>query len=108
MSAFDQPNVTRARTLLGVLLSELNALTFAQKLKHRPPNRAAVEEMLDTAFVADKPEPFVDEESRDGAGWHSPKSSVPNPQGHPKGTQPVTAPATWNDAEPVESVPALG
>src|SRR2546427_12021484 len=83
--AFDQSDVPRARSLLRVLGSELDALTFTQQLEHRPPHRAAVEEMLDTALVADESEPFVDEEACDCPGRHTRSPPFRTPQGHPQG-----------------------
>jgi hypothetical protein len=47
-----------------------------------------VEEVLDAAFVPDESETLVDQEASNCPGWHNPTPSVPNPQGHPKGTQP--------------------
>jgi hypothetical protein len=38
-----------------------------------------VEEVFDAGFVADEPEAFVDEESRDCPGRHNPKPSVRPP-----------------------------
>src|ERR1700730_4848213 len=57
-SAFDEPNTPGARTRLRVLRSEFDARALAQKFEHRAPHRAAVEEMLDSAFVANEPEAF--------------------------------------------------
>src|SRR6478672_7219833 len=62
---FDQANLTGAGTLAGLLGREFHPLAFAQQLEHRTPNRAAVEEMLDAAFVADKPEALVDQQPCD-------------------------------------------
>jgi hypothetical protein len=56
----DESNVAGAWTFLGVLGRELDALTFAKQLEHRAADRASMEEVLDPAFVADKPKPFVD------------------------------------------------
>jgi hypothetical protein len=58
--AFDEPHVAGARTLLRVFRCELDALTFAQQLEHGPADRAAMEKVFDSAFIADEPEPFVD------------------------------------------------
>ena len=57
-SAFDQPDITGARALLGFLRSELHALAFAEQLEHRTANGAAVKEMLKPALVADEPKPL--------------------------------------------------
>src|SRR2546428_3343855 len=89
-SAFDQTDIARARALLGFFGSELHTLAFAQQLEHRAAHRAAMKEMLNSAFVADEPKSLVNEEPCDCPGWHNPKPSVPNPQEYPKGTRPVT------------------
>ena len=60
-SAFDKPYVAGAWPLLGILRGELHTLTFAQQFEHGAPHRAAVEEVLDSAFVADEPEALVDQ-----------------------------------------------
>jgi hypothetical protein len=66
-----------------------------------------MEEMFDSALVADEPEPLVDQEACNCAGWHSPKPSVPNPSGISRGTQPVTGACDGTrarrDAEPAKS-----
>src|SRR5262249_31181200 len=87
--AFDQANVTGARALLRLFRRELDALPFAQQLKDRAAHGAAVEEVLDSVLVADETEPFVDQEACDCPRRHT-RPSVPDPQGYPKGTQPVT------------------
>ena len=92
-SAFDQADVAGARTFLGIFRSELDALAFAQQLEHRAADRAAVEEVFDPAFVADEPEPLVDEEPCDCPGWHTRSPPFRTPEEYPKGTQPVRAPA---------------
>jgi hypothetical protein len=76
---FDQANIAGAGALLGVFGRELDPLPFAQELEHGPPDRAAVEEVLDSALVPDEPEAFVYEQPCDSPGWHNPKPSVPNP-----------------------------
>jgi hypothetical protein len=60
-SAFDQADLTGARTLAGLFRRELDALTFAQQLEHGASDRAAMEEMLDPTFVADEAEALVDQ-----------------------------------------------
>src|SRR4051812_38916085 len=74
---FDQTNVAGARTLLRVLRRELDPLTFPQQFEHGAAHRAAMEEMLDAAFVADESEPLVDEQPCDCPRWHTPNPSVP-------------------------------
>src|SRR5204862_5519012 len=82
---FDQPDVACARTLLRLFRRELDALPFAQQLEHRPPNRAAVEEVFYTAFVPYKAEPLVNEQPCDCSGWHTRSPPVSNPGGYPDG-----------------------
>jgi hypothetical protein len=66
-----ETNVTGARSLLRLLRSELDALTLAKQLKNGAPNRAAMKEVLDSAFIADKPETLVDQKPCDRAGRHT-------------------------------------
>jgi hypothetical protein len=68
---FYETNISRARTLLRFLRSELDALTFAKQLEHGAANGAAMKEVFDPTFIADEPEPFVDEKPSDRAGWHT-------------------------------------
>jgi hypothetical protein len=68
--AFDQPDVAGAGSFLGFFWSEFDALPLAKELEDGAAHRAAVEEVLDPAFVADESEPFVNEEACDSAGWH--------------------------------------
>ena len=68
---FYETDVSGAWTLLRILRSELDALTFAEQLEHRAANRAAMKEVFDPAFIADEPEPFVDEKPCDRAGRHT-------------------------------------
>ena len=70
-SAFDKPYVAGARSLLGILGGEFHTLAFAQQFEHGAPHRAAVEEVLNSAFVADKPEALVDQQPSDSAVWHT-------------------------------------
>ena len=67
----DESNVAGARSLLRLLRSELNALAFTQQLKHCAPDRAAMKEMFDSPFIADKPETLVDQKPCDRAGRHA-------------------------------------
>jgi hypothetical protein len=64
-------NVAGARSLLRFLRSELDALAFAQQLKYCAPDRAAMKEMLDSPFIADKPETLVDQKPCDRPGRHA-------------------------------------
>ena len=70
-SAFDQANIAGARAFAGVFGGELDALPFAQQLKHRAPDGAAVEEVFDAALVSDEPESFVYEEACYCPGRHT-------------------------------------
>jgi hypothetical protein len=71
LSAFDQTDFASARTLARLFRRELDTLTFAQQLEHGAPDRAAVEEVLDSAFVADEAEALVDQKPSDRPGWHT-------------------------------------
>ena len=68
---FYEANVSCARTLLRILRSELDALTFAEQLENGAADRTPMEEVLDSAFIADKPETLVDQEPCDRAGRHT-------------------------------------
>jgi hypothetical protein len=68
---FYEANVTGAGTLLRFLRSELDALTFAKQLEHRTADGAAMKEVFDPTFIADEPEPLVDEKPCNGAGRHT-------------------------------------
>jgi hypothetical protein len=57
---FNQPHVSRPRTLLGFLDGELDPLAFPKQLEHRAANRAAMKEMLQAGFITNEPEAFVD------------------------------------------------
>src|SRR6478672_7097558 len=69
-SALDEPHVTGARALGGILFGELDALAFAEQLEHLAADGTAVEEVLCAALVADEPETLVDQEPCDCAGRH--------------------------------------
>ena len=68
---FYETNVSGARSLLRFLRSELDALTFAKQLEDGAANRAAMKEVFDSTFIADKPEPLVDQKPCDRAGRHT-------------------------------------
>jgi hypothetical protein len=57
---FDETHVSSARTFLGFLDRELDALAFPEQLEHRATHRAAVKEMLQAGFITDEPEALVD------------------------------------------------
>ena len=67
----DQANVSGAWTFRGFLDLEIDALPFAQQLEHGAAHRAAMEEMLDTSFVADEAEALIDEKSSDSTRRHT-------------------------------------
>jgi hypothetical protein len=60
---FDQPDFTGPRALAGLFGREFHPLSFPQELEDRSAHGAAMKEVLDTAFVADEPEPLVDKKS---------------------------------------------
>jgi hypothetical protein len=66
-----EADVSGARPLLRFFRSELDALTFAQQLKNRAADGAAMKEVLDSTFIANEPEAFVDQEPCDRAGRHT-------------------------------------
>ena len=68
-SALDQPNVAGPRALGGLFGRELHSLALAEQLENRAADGAAVEEVFDATLIADEPEPLVDEEACDSAGW---------------------------------------
>jgi hypothetical protein len=70
-SAFDEPNFSGAGSFAGFFLRELDALTFPQQLEDRSAYRAAMEEMFDSAFIADESETFVDQKASDRPGRHT-------------------------------------
>src|SRR6267378_3297372 len=88
--AFDQTDITRARAFLGFFGRELHTLAFAKQFEHRAAHRAAMKEVLNSAFVADEPKSLVNEEPCDCPGRHNPKPSVRTPRGIPRGLRPVT------------------
>jgi hypothetical protein len=68
---FYEANVAGARALLRFLRSELDALAFTQQLEDGAPDRAAMEEVFDSSFIADKPETLVDQKTCDRTGRHA-------------------------------------
>jgi hypothetical protein len=68
--AFDQSNVTGARSLRGFLGREFHALTLAQQFEDCAAHGAAMEEVLDATFIAYESKTFVDEEACDSPGRH--------------------------------------
>jgi hypothetical protein len=71
VSAFDQADFAGARAFAGFFDGELDALPLAKQLENRTSHRAAVEEVLDTALVADESESLVDQKASDRPGWHT-------------------------------------
>jgi hypothetical protein len=55
-----ETDISGARPLLRFLRSELDALTFSQQLENGAANGAAMKEMFDSSFIANKPESLVD------------------------------------------------
>jgi hypothetical protein len=72
----NQPNFTGPWPLLGLLDGEVDTLTFSEQLEDRPADGTTVEEVLDSSFVADKAEPFVNQQSCDRSAWHSGPSQI--------------------------------
>jgi hypothetical protein len=70
-SVFDQPDFAGARTLAGFFLREFDSLAFAQQLEYRAAHRAAVEEVLDSRFVANESETLIDQKASDRPGRHT-------------------------------------
>jgi hypothetical protein len=68
--AFDQADFAGARSLARFFRRELHALPFSKQLEHGASHRTAVEEMLDSAFVADESKALVDQKSSDRPAWH--------------------------------------
>jgi hypothetical protein len=71
VSAFDQADFAGARAFAGFFDGELDALPLAKQLENRTSHRAAVEEVLDTALVADESESLVDQKASDRPGRHT-------------------------------------
>jgi hypothetical protein len=67
----DQPNVAGARAFRRFFRREFHALAFSQELEDCAAHGAAMEEVLDAAFIAYESETFVDEEACDSPGRHS-------------------------------------
>ena len=80
----DQTYFTGAGTLGRLFDGELDALALPQQLEHRSPNRAAMEEMLDSALIADEAETFVDQETRDRTAGHTYSSDTRTPLSPPR------------------------
>jgi len=103
-STFDKPYVARAWALLGIFRGELHALAFPQQFEDGTAHRAAVEEVLDSTFVADESETLVDQQPSDSAVWHT-QALRSDPQGILE-TQPVRATvkgATLSRCAPAEA-----
>ena len=86
-SVLDQANVARAWALRGFLDLELHSLPFAKKFEHRTSDGAAMEEVLDTGFVADEPETFIDQKPSDGTRRHTRILRRTAPQVYPGGNK---------------------
>jgi hypothetical protein len=57
---FNKTHVSGARTFLGFLDRELDALAFPKQLEHRAPHGAAMKEVLEAGFITNESEAFVD------------------------------------------------
>jgi hypothetical protein len=57
---FDETHVSGARTLLGFLDREVDALAFSKQLEYRAPHGTAMKEVFESGFVANEPEALVD------------------------------------------------
>src|SRR5262245_7016339 len=68
--AIDQAHVGCPRALGRVLVRELYPLAFTEQFEHRATDRGAMEKMLHAAFVANEPEPFVNQQSCNRATGH--------------------------------------
>jgi hypothetical protein len=68
--AVEETNLSGARTFGRLLGRELDSLTFAKQFENGVANRGAVEEMFDAAFVSNKPEPLVDQQTCNRAVRH--------------------------------------
>ena len=69
--AVDQANIASARALLRFLRGEIDPLALTQELENGAAHRAAVKEVFDSALIADESKPFVNQQTRDRAGWHT-------------------------------------
>ena len=72
----DQPDVTRARSFRRVFRRKFHTLAFSQQLEDSSAHCAAVKKMLDAAFIADKPEPLVDQETSNSPVRHTVSSDA--------------------------------
>jgi hypothetical protein len=70
-STFEQADFPSARALAGIFLREFDTLAFAKQLEHGASDRAAMEEVLDSPFVADESKPLVDQKASDSSGRHT-------------------------------------
>jgi hypothetical protein len=70
-SAFQEAHFSGPRTLAGIFLRELDPLSFTKQLEHRAADGAAVEEVLDSTFIADESKSLIDEKASDGSGRHN-------------------------------------
>ena len=103
-SAFDQADVTGAGSFGRVLDLELHPLPFTQEFEHGAAHRASVEEVLNARFVADEPEPFVDEKAAI-VPVGIPVSSEEPPQVDPRGLQARECRRTWPAARQGADLP---
>jgi hypothetical protein len=67
----DQADVACSRSLGGFLRLKFHTLALSEQLEHSAAYSAAMEEVLDTALIADESESLVDEEACDSPGGHN-------------------------------------
>jgi hypothetical protein len=79
-SSFNQSHVPSARTFLGFLDGEFDALAFPKQLEHRAPYGTAMKEVLQAGFIPNEPKALVDKEPCDCPGRHSLSSDAPRPE----------------------------
>src|SRR5687768_12283103 len=68
----DQADIACSRSLGGFLRLKFHTLALSEQLEHSASYSAAMEEVLDTALIADESESLVDEEACDSPGGHNP------------------------------------
>ncbi len=69
--ALEQANFSGARALAGIFLGELDALAFTKQLEDGAADRAAMEKVLDSPFVANESKTLIDQKASDCPGRHT-------------------------------------
>lgn len=67
----DQADIACSRSLGRFLRLKFHTLALSEQLEHSAAYSAAMEEVLDTALIADESESLVDEEACDSPGGHN-------------------------------------